>query len=154
VGIDYGIYVGPYAKCLISKKADILRTRKCSNALCETKPIIGEFCSTCGSKVVNVDVPCEVDVQNRAKICALLYEALISVKIEGCHVWYSNRLCNFGTQIDSVRDFPLVEAFEKHVQADEVNAFESLFEKELNILREQYGADAVFIQWGLVGSAG
>lgn len=161
--IDYTTYLGPYVLCKTEKVLSTKEISTCSNTSCqqhEQEVYSRNFCDRCGHEIKKRQVPIEVDNVDEEDVrLNLLDEALCTamgdefylwMEEHNTHIWLSNR------KIPDVRDltFDTEEIqfvpIDAKLIAEEVQKFSDFYEKELVILREEYGEENVEVQWGLV----
>jgi hypothetical protein len=162
MGIDYTTYVGPHVVCKLGKKTVSEKIRSCTNASCEQhkRAASSKFCSKCGSPIDKVEIPKEVDTVNAHNVrMDLLGEALYDVpgddfhfwmRDNNTHIWLANRKVpdtrSFSFDRHEIQNIPLTT----EIIAAETEKFVNFYEKELFILRQEYGEENVSVVWGLI----
>lgn len=156
-------YTGPHIVCKTHKVSVEKTIRTCSNSTCSQYEleIYGnvKFCDQCGSPVQNRLVNYFEDNIDSFEVRMNLDEALSEVpgddfsswmKKNDVHIWISNRhipnVREFSFDDDGVRYVPITA----ELIADELEKFSVFFEKEIFILKEEYGAENVELKWGLI----
>lgn len=167
MGIDYTTYLGPHVRCKVTKVPSTEKHRTCSRDSCsqyEQKVYDKKtkFCVQCGSPIEDRDFPIEVDSVNAYEVrMDLLGEALYDVpgdsfhfwmKENNTHIWLANRRVpgarkfSFTPNQDGIQLVPVTP----ELIATEITQFSDYYEKELVILRQEYGEENVEVQWGLI----
>jgi hypothetical protein len=170
MGIDYTTYIGPHVRCKTTKVPSTKTIRTCSDAACANygtdvprwvSDHFNNFCGKCGSPIQNRDLPTEVDNVNPYEVrMDLLNESLCDVPGDSFHFWMRDNNVHIwiaNVRVPDAREFSFdSEANIQYVPmnaeliAKETDQFSSFYEKELAILREEYGAENVEVQWGLI----
>jgi len=166
MGIDYTTYIGPQVRCKTKKVPSTKTIRTCSDATCklyasEVYEKQKKFCGQCGSPVEDRALPIEVDnvIAHDVRM-NLLDEALYDVpgdsfhfwmRDNNTHIWLANRHVPGARKFsfDPESDIQYVPMTAELI-AKEIDQFSSFYEKEITILREEYGAENVEVQWGLI----
>jgi len=166
MGIDYTTYIGPQVRCKTTKIPSTKTIRTCSDTACtlyssEVYDKQKKFCGQCGSSVEDRELPIEVENVNVHDVrMNLLDEALYDVPGDSFHFWMRDNnvhiwLANHHVpdarefSFDSKEDIQYVPMTAELI-AKEIEQFSSFYEKEIAILQEEYGAENVEVQWGLV----
>lgn len=162
MGIDYGLYVGPYVECKVQKVAVTKRRRACVNPNCDNhKRSVhsSAFCHLCGSRIDLVEYTEMEHAVSQWDLQEQIMERLSSVsgdeywrrsREDDVHLWKPN-VDTGGREyhLEAQEDFALHEITPDLVR-DEVARFEAQFAPELTVFRERYGAGAVRVAWGII----
>lgn len=166
MGIDYTTYIGPHVRCKTKKVPSTKRIRTCSDATCKSyaSQVYDDkkkFCEQCGAPIEDRDLLIEVDNVLAGEVrMDLLGESLYDVPGDYFHFWMRDNNVHIwlaNVRVPDTRKFSFDP--EEDIQYVPMNAelivketdqFSSFFEKELTILREEYGAENVEVQWGLI----
>lgn len=168
MSMSYSSYLGPYVRCKTHKVVSKQQKKRCSNKKCpEFKHFDSfskaKFCGVCGSPIETFEIDVSVpNIQSDDVRLNLLNEALCEpagdsfyfwMEKNDVHIWLANRLVATakGRQryiIDS-EEISLTPVSPESLQG-EIKDFQSFYEKELVILRQEYGEENVEIQWGLI----
>lgn len=164
MGIDYSLYIGPYARCKVGEVMVSETIRTCSNADCVLYKDTGigfrKFCSECGSQVKDRQVPAiglVVDVEDlRDEINDRLVTPSGSdfcdwMQKNKTHVWISNitNVKGLYWSSDPTCDTSLT-VMDPDVIFKEVTVFRQFFQKELTVIEKAYGKDNFSIEWGVI----
>jgi len=166
MGIDYTTYLGPHVRCKVTKVPSTKKIRSCSRETCSqyeqeihsNKP---GYCIQCGSPIAERDLPIEVDSVIAYEVrMDLLGESLYDVpgdsfhhwqKENNTHIWLANRHVpdarhwSFNPR-ENIQLIPVTP----ELMATEITQFSDFYEKELTILRQEYGEENVEVHWGLI----
>lgn len=166
MGIDYTTYHGPYARCKTTKVESAKTKRTCSRESCsqyerEVYDKNTKFCVQCGSTIQDRQVLVLVDNVSAHEIReTLLAEALVTpggdsfsvwMRDNNTHLWLANRRppdarkWSFYPR-ETIQHTPVTP----DLIAAEIEQFNTFFEKELTLLRQEYGEDNVVVEWGLI----
>lgn len=166
MGIDYTTYMGPHVRAKVTKVPSTEKRRTCSRDSCsqyENRVYDNKtkFCVQCGSPIEDRDFPIQVDSVNIHEVREdLLDEALCPPSGDGfykwmrennTHLWLANRHVpgarkfRFSPREDDQQISITPEMIEK-----EITAFSDHFEKEIAILKQEYGDENVSVHWGLI----
>jgi len=163
MGIDYNVYVGPYALCqneLVDKETTRL---SCPNKDCcryNRRPLDKQkFCTQCGTKIS--EIPTTIK-QLRVKSWEMFDDLQEHLWLLGddfkdtpehSEIWRSN-MKGIGKRFDPKYDEyvrPLGVCDPEMDELQEIAAFEEQAAESLKQLREAYGEDNVKITWGIIG---
>jgi hypothetical protein len=166
MGISYSTYMGPHVLCKTTKVPSTEKKRTCSRDTCsQYEQTIYDnrtkFCVQCGSPIADRDIPIQVDnVQIHQVHEELLEEALCPahgdsfyswMKEHNTHIWLANR------HVSGARDFSFdpkegiqLIPVTPELIATEITQFSDFYEKELVLLRQEYGEENVSVVWGLI----
>jgi hypothetical protein len=166
MGIDYTTYMGPHVRCKVTKVSSTEKHRTCSRDSCsqyeqrvydnKTK-----FCVQCGSPIEDRDFPIQVDSVDAHEVREdLLDEALTTpsgdyfyrwMRDNNIHIWLANRHVPGARKFSfSPRENTQNVPVTPEMIAVEITAFSDFYEKELVILRQEYGEENVEVLWGLI----
>lgn len=161
MGVSYGYYLGPYARCNNPQVEKKVQRRTCSNDSCKNSQNHHDskkFCSDCGSAYAKrevletwprVDLDCVEDLDED------LFEACGNYGgiEEDVDHWLPNKTMKGITRETHFGRDDLDEIVVKPEMIEsEIQSFMTTFIKALKIIREKYGEDNVEIRWGLVTS--
>lgn len=169
MSIDYSTYIGPYVSCKTHKVDETRTKRTCSNTACakhehEVWDKNTQFCSACGAAIADREYVVQVDNVNASEIqVTLLAEALTRplgdsmwkwMQDNNLHLWISNMLTIPGQERNFSFDPKYEEQYIPNIDQAMIDAemerFTDRFEKEIELLRQEYGEYNVALQWGLV----
>lgn len=169
MSIDYSTYLGPYAACKTHKVDETKKKRTCSNTACEQyeREVWDkktQFCSTCGAAINDREYVVPVDNVNASDIReSLLREVLVTpsgdsmwkwMRDNNLHIWISNLSKIPGQDrkfsFDPRHEEQYIPSITPEMIAAELERFNDRFEKEIQLLRQEYGEENVTILWGLV----
>lgn len=165
MGISTSSYIGPYVVCKTHKVPSVENIRTCSDPSCKkySERYWGDstkFCPDCGTKILEREKPIQIDNANYWEVQQLIQESLCVpsgdsfheiLEEKSQHIWIANR-----TVPDCARNFwfnsrdydtSLTEITPEMCQ-DETQKFKLFFEKEIEILRAEYGEENVSVHWG------
>lgn len=162
MSISYSTYVGPYVRCTVGTTETTEQIRGCTNRGCPNHQHHfrqDAYCNLCGSLIGNVPHSIVRDAVDSWSLRDAINEQLVTASGDGyfdwgreghAHIWVPNvdvpwRDCHLEERVD----FSLVEIKAEQVST-EIDAFSMRFRHELEIFRQNYGADAVSICWGIV----
>lgn len=170
MGLDFTTYIGPHVRCKTHKVPSTKPIRTCSDATCSNygtdipkwvSDNFNNFCGKCGSPIEDRTVAVQVDnVSSFTVRMDLLDEALCDIPGDSFHFWMQENNLQIwiaNRQIPDVRNFSFDS--EENIQyvpitaeliATELDQFNCFFEKEIFILKEEYGVENVEVQWGLI----
>ena len=166
MSIEYRVYVGVFVRCQIEFVRQSEDITACPNPTCEDykDPRIWtidhvKFCPQCGTAFKIVQVEKKVSSIDSDDVGELLNENLQTPSGDGYlrwierseyHLWFPNIPTNFRDgSIDLSSSFEVTEITPASMQI-EIESFQSYFLKELDMLRGQYGSDAVTIHWEII----
>lgn len=170
MAIDYKTYIGPHVLCKTSKIESSREIKTCSNTNCtlysQDYSLISDkkFCGYCGSPIQLRQLPIEISNVNAQEIqINLLGESLCVVPGDSfdklmrdgdIHIWLSNRgeifIPNKRNYSFNPRNSIQYVPMDAELILNEKWQFSNFYEKEIFILREEYGPQNVEVQWGLV----
>lgn len=119
-----------------------------------------KFCVQCGSPIEDRDFPIEVDSVNAHEVHEdLLGESLYRPsggfyywqKENNLHIWLANRHIPKARKFsfDPKENIQLIPVTPELIATD-IEQFSDFYEKELVILRQEYGEENVAVVWGLI----
>lgn len=167
MGISATTHVGPFIRCKTVTVASTYKKRLCSNPDCKkSSPDNYEvseqkkYCSTCGSMVASREFPTEKKNVTRNEICELIGDdtfwtggdsLYFQCDKENITLYMPNRYIPNTRKFtfyprDEVLYLPLTA---ENIQK-ETEEFTAFYQKEIDILREKYGAENVEVLWGVV----
>lgn len=166
MSIDLTTYLGPYVLCKTHKVEEVRKKRACSNTACskyesEVWDKSTQFCPSCGSGILEREYTVTVANVNRNEVqCDLLREALVvpagdemwqMMKDQDFHIWISN-YGNIAPRrfSNNPREGSHFSPITPEIMVSESDAFYARFEKEIQILRQEYGEENVSLGWGMV----
>ena len=166
MGIDYTTYMGPHVRCKVTKVPSTEKKRTCSRETCSQyeQTVYDDntkFCIQCGSPIEDRDFPIEVDSVSAYEVrMDLLEESLYDVpgdsfhrwqRENNTHIWLANRHVTDARDwsFNPKEDIQLVPVTPELI-ATEIEQFSDFYEKELVILRQEYGEENVAVEWGLI----
>jgi len=157
MGVDYNVYIGPYALCQNEKvnKEDEMHTcpKKSCSGHKKHPPHGAKFCTQCGAEFNKVPIVYKAD---RIESWELMEElqSQVCVLTEGfkglpkhCDVWIGNG--GVGKHFDPKYDTWGMEL--ESVGEESIQEFEEECAGALARLREEYGEENVEIKWGTFG---
>lgn len=163
MGVDYGVYLGPYAVASFHMVTVAVEARTCINPECKNRGdsfAVSKFCPECGSAITTIgrETPRpSVDPWEVAeKIGGALHLPLgdnFADEMDKmmAHLWLPNRT-NDGvgwTGFDPRRVVQNVRVAHNRID-HETARFLSYYSEALSALRAAYGPDKVVIDWGLI----
>jgi hypothetical protein len=161
MGIDRGIYVGPYVECKV-ETVQVTKVRKaCSNAKCDNHARImhAAFCNVCGCPVKPVEYTATEHSVDQYAMVEAIDEELYSVSGDAyslwseennIHLWKPNTATGGREKhLESREDFAYQDITPELI-ALEIASFLAQFTSELDRFRQAYGDDAVQVKWGVI----
>jgi hypothetical protein len=157
MSVNYRVKVGPYIEVFNPEKDSVKQHYGCNNLKCKLfrKLNANKFCSSCGSPIELVSVPC------KARIAFDFYNAL-GGRLDEIHhdnlpsnkQNYSILQPNIGQFGDSFGDYESV-VIELTTQISELQlrTFNETFAKEIIKLNEVFGENNVKVKWGIIAYA-
>lgn len=165
MGISCTTYIGPYVSCKTHLVDETRTKRTCSNEKCnkyESEIGTKNFCDTCGAPIESREYTVEVANVDRHEVGEqLLSQALTTpwgdymslwMKNTNQHIWLANgsipnqvRKLSHDAKSDEYT-FPV----DQELITAELNLFSDRFEKEIELLRQEYGPFNVSLHWGVV----
>lgn len=166
MSIDLTTYLGPYVLCKTHKVEQVRKKRTCSSLSCskhesEVWDKNTQYCPACGTAILEREYTVQVPNVDRHEVqCGLLQESLVvpagdemwqMMKDQNFHIWISNienvAPRQFGNNPREGSHFsPIIP----EIIATESELFYDRFEKEIQILRQEYGEENVSFGWGMV----
>lgn len=160
MSIDYGIYVGPYVRCVTEQVEATKERRACTNVKCEKQlGGVGDyvFCPRCGSPVGLVPYVEKADAVDQWEVRESFNDELADpsgdgylkwARENGAHLWVPNTITPWrDCHLEAHSDFNLVEITARQV-SQELTAFATQFATEIGILHERYSR--VTVHWGII----
>lgn len=154
MSVDYNTYVGPYIKVHNPMKDSIEKYHTCTNKKCRNfeKEISSEYCSECGKKIKLTSRSCykRIDFDEGEECEGRIAEALSEFKPDELkdHQFYIPNIGKIGLHLDA--NYTSVNPLEYQKPLMEVNHFQMSFSKPISRLKEVFGKNAVFIEWGVL----
>ncbi len=162
MSISYHTYVGPYLHCRVAYIDTPAYQVGCPSAGCPryARPSSGDrHCRHCGAAIERIPT-----TEQRAAVDAwalgnVIGETLTRAhgdaasdwsRLQGAHLWYAN-VATEGRDyhLETPEDLFVCEITAGQIR-EELTAFEWQFAREIALFREQYGADAVSLRWGII----
>lgn len=162
MGLYQSIKLGPYVRTKTQAVDTQEPKRTCSNPLCRKHEIEvfdrhTSFCPLCGSAVQERQVPVKGLAVSQNEVLELLDGSLMPpcgdgfyhMAKTGTSIWVGNkRVPGLDRRIEPA------DATETEITpaliAEEIERFSDFYEKELVILRQEYGDENVEVVWGLL----
>jgi hypothetical protein len=153
MGYSIECYLGPFVSCNIHVKTIFQSIKSCSNKSCSkySKQVSDNFCPNCGNSIETSEVPIEGEVPVESEVLEILGDSLYIPILEEetkSHVWLPNQ------KIPGTRNFHIEEFGRTVITSEQIteekSRFSDFYEKELVILRQEYGENEVFVNWGFV----
>lgn len=149
----YHVFLGPYLEVFNPVKNTTVKRQSCPNAACTNhkKLVEANFCDKCGTKIKHI----EVESRGRQRFNSYEEfggESLIEVTHEGMdeedYIRFESNIRGVGgrTFYDEVAVLPI----DSNTPNAEIEAFNKHFAREIRILVNFFGADAVKIKWGAI----
>ena len=158
-------YLGPHVCCKVEKVPSTRQIQSCSNDSCELAKRetygVKKFCDNCGSPIAQRDLSTIVDSVDAHHVrMDLLSETLYDVpgdsfwqwmQDNNTHIWMANRHIPDARKFyfDTREDIQYIP-FALGAMQMEIIQFCDFYEKELVILRQEYGEENVEVRWGLI----
>lgn len=161
MGIDYGIYVGPYVTCLVTV-VEVTRTRRaCANRSCPNhqREMRDAYCALCGSPVRPVEYTEAKQSVDTWVLSVAINETLTTASGDAYRKWSREHNAHLwkvtvstgerSYHLESPEDFAFFEITPEQIVAEMV-AFREQFAAELTLFRKHYGAAMVYVRWGVI----
>jgi hypothetical protein len=161
MSIDYGIYVGPYARCIVRRVEAQRLHLTCPNAGCSKygSTLRTEFCDRCGARTESLPEFYTADAVDAWDVRERIDDRLRTPggdgymawsREQGAHLWTPNiGMPGRDMHLDSRVDFALIDITPEQAR-DELTRFAAFFASELALFRELYGPNAVSGHWGII----
>lgn len=158
--MDHRLYVGPYARCKNPTVKAMRQTRTCPKLDCTGHSLAHRsetFCSTCGTKIRDVDVETTAHSVSWADVEEDFEADTLSVmgigsreRFKDFDIWIPNSSgwCGRTVRFDS---FAGVQRLGTTTPESDKTQFADEFAAELVVLRKHYGEHSVEVNWGVVG---
>jgi hypothetical protein len=162
MGIDYATYLGPYIVCKTEIEDAKATMKSCTNVKCKTYKQerwgAKKFCDECGQKIGEIEISVKQNKVDTNVLSDELNEAMTVPSGDSFHdltrdnkidIWYGNRQDGIGISFDP-KDEVMYEEFESNTIKVQIDDFVKEYAKELEIIKNAYGAENVSVKWGLI----
>jgi len=165
MSLDYSIHIGPYLECQVAKVQVQKEKRTCVNVECKNHgkafysqyaPIEKIFCELCGNKIETISTPIEMDSVHTGELRDKIKEKLIPLggnfNSKEEHYWVSNQREDSHISYDpkTPDEEKIITELVFNKMSAMMSQFEEYFEKEIKIIKKEYGEDRVKIKFGVL----
>lgn len=162
MGIDYGIYAGPYVRCAVRLEPVTKLHISCPNVECKNHgdALRTPFCNLCGSKVATLKHIEMAEAVDTWDVSEAINERLATAHGDAyhgrwsqenhAHLWMPNKPLELvAGHLDAREAFALFTIEPRTIEL-ELARFQGAFQDDLDYLRTVYGVDAVTLHWGII----
>lgn len=156
MSVSYYVYVGPYVEINNPVQDTETKYHSCSNSKCQMrkKEMSSQFCPHCGAKVTLQSFPTKKrsDMYDACEKVGIDENLFFRAPMEGisdklfltCNQKLLPRETNFASWEEGVTEMEDIDV------AKEKAAFDDIYHKDMELLREFFGRDNVIVKWGVL----